>query len=324
MGDDSSPCCSSDLQVQRRFIDVDNSLSLPSEFSALDEAEQLVNLYMNLDRFCESTSVNTSDVTRADEDTLIARMLDSTVRQLIEKTCPQCPRFTRSWKPTEFVDTYNFRRSWARDVVHMLDWANHFPTFKKLSTEDKEKVFIGRFTQFTLFTKCYRTYRESCSGLLLGCGNVFPYERDARIRIEDEYLRKLFSRLCDALFAEIIFPMAYLRLTDSTYVLMKANIFLFEGFTYSSLTPEGKAIITREKARHRSALLAHLNSKKESFDDRLNQIIQIEHMMASIEAVSNFMDKEIQFLGVFGLLDMGRTLIRECHVNKYKFNFSPA
>ncbi|VDK56587.1 unnamed protein product [Cylicostephanus goldi] len=45
-------------------------------------------------------------------------------------------------------------------------------------------------------------------------------------------------------------------------------------------------------------------------------------MMASIEAMSNFMDKEIQFLGVFGLLDMGRTLIRECHVNKYKFNLS--
>ncbi|VDM67236.1 unnamed protein product [Strongylus vulgaris] len=81
-------------------------------------------------------------------------------------------------------------------------------------------------------------------------------------------------------------------------------------------------MIAREKARHRSALLTYLNSKKNSFDDKLNQIIQIEHMMASIEAVSNFMDKEIQFLGVFGLLDMGRTLIRECHVNKYKFNLS--
>ncbi|EYC13539.1 hypothetical protein Y032_0043g774 [Ancylostoma ceylanicum] len=185
------------------------------------------------------------------------------------------------------------------------------------------KVFIGRFTQFSLFTKCYRTYRESCSGLLLGCGNVFPYERDARVKIEDEYLRKLFSRLCDALFAEIIFPMAHLRLTDSTYVLMKANIFLFEGFTYSSLSPEGKAVIAREKARHRSALLAHLNSKKEAFDDKLNQIIQVEHIMASIEAVSNYMDKEIQFLGVFGLLDMGRMLIMECHVNKYKFNLTP-
>ncbi|VDK59527.1 unnamed protein product [Cylicostephanus goldi] len=125
-------------------------------------------------------------MTRADEDELISRMLDSTVKQLIEKTCPQCPRFRRNWKPTEFLDTYNFRRSWARDVVHMLDWANHFPAFKKLSAEDKEKVFIGRFTQFSLFTKCYRTYRESCSGLLLGCGNVFPYERDARVKIEDE------------------------------------------------------------------------------------------------------------------------------------------
>ncbi|CAJ0603280.1 unnamed protein product [Cylicocyclus nassatus] len=316
------PSTSSDNSLSRKIIENDNSPALPSEFTAVDEAEQLANLYMNLDRFCESTSVTPSDMTRADEDELISRMLDSTVKQLIEKTCPQCPRFTRNWKPTEFLDTYNFRRSWARDVVHMLDWANHFPAFKKLSPEDKEKVFIGRFTQFSLFTKCYRTYRESCSGLLLGCGNVFPYERDARVKIEDEYLRKLFSRLCDALFSEIIFPMAYLRITDCTYVLMKANIFLFEGFTYSSLTAEGKALIAHEKARHRAALLTHLNSGKVSFDDRLNQIIQIEHMMASIEAVSNFMDKEIQFLGVFGLLDMGRTLIRECHVNKYKFNLS--
>lgn len=45
-------------------------------------------------RFCESTSVSSSDVTRADEDALIDRMMDSTVLQLIEKTCPQCPRFT--------------------------------------------------------------------------------------------------------------------------------------------------------------------------------------------------------------------------------------
>ncbi|EYC13542.1 hypothetical protein Y032_0043g776 [Ancylostoma ceylanicum] len=50
----------------------------------------------------------------------------------------------RSWKPTEFVDAYNFRRSWARDVVHLLDWANHFPTFKKLSTEDKVKILRVR------------------------------------------------------------------------------------------------------------------------------------------------------------------------------------
>ncbi|EYC13541.1 hypothetical protein Y032_0043g776 [Ancylostoma ceylanicum] len=45
-------------------------------------------------RFCESTSVNSSDVSRVDEDALITRMLDSSVRQLVEKTCPQCPRFT--------------------------------------------------------------------------------------------------------------------------------------------------------------------------------------------------------------------------------------
>uniref|UniRef100_A0A0N4VYZ2 NR LBD domain-containing protein n=1 Tax=Haemonchus placei TaxID=6290 RepID=A0A0N4VYZ2_HAEPC len=91
------------------------------------------------------------------------------------------------------------------------------------------KIFIGRFTQFSLFTKCYRTYRESCSGLLLGCGNVFPYEQDTRFRIEDEYLRNMFSRLCDALFDEVIFPMANLCLSEGTYVLMKACVFLFEG-----------------------------------------------------------------------------------------------
>ncbi|KAK6051042.1 Ligand-binding domain of nuclear hormone receptor [Cooperia oncophora] len=227
--------------------------------------------------FCESTSVNSSDVTRAGEDLLIYRMLNSTVPQLIEKTCPQCPRFTRNWKPMEFLDLYNFRRSWARDIVHLLDWSNHFPTFRKLCSEDKAKVFIGRFTQFSLFTKCYRTYREGCSGLLLGCGNVFPYEQETRLKVEDEHLRKLFSRLCDALFAEVIFPMAHVRLTEATYVLMKANIFLFEGLTFSSLSPEGKVVISEEKTRHRAALLAHLNAMKGTFDEKLNHIIQIEH-----------------------------------------------
>ncbi|KAK6019710.1 Ligand-binding domain of nuclear hormone receptor [Ostertagia ostertagi] len=271
--------------------------------------------------FCESTSVNSSDGTRADEDLLINRMLNSTVPQLIDKTCPQCPRFTRSWKPMEFLNLYNFRRSWARDVVYLLDWANHFPIFRKLCSEDKSSLVA--LLSSPSFTKCYRTYREGCSGLLLGCGNVFPYEQDTRFKIEDEYLRKLFSQLCDALFTEVIFPMAHLRLSETTYVLMKASVFLFEGLTFSSLTPEGKVVIAQEKSRHRTALLAHLNAMKETFDEKLNYIIQIEHIMTSIEAISNFMDKEIQFLNVFGILDMNRSLITECHVNKYRFHLSP-
>ncbi|WKY04251.1 hypothetical protein Q1695_005323 [Nippostrongylus brasiliensis] len=319
MGDDIGPSTSS-ASAQQHCMEVDK-VRLPSDCLMIENAEQLINLYLNLNRFCESTSVNSSDISRADEDVLIHRMLDATVLQLIDRTCPQCPRFTRNWKPTEFLDLYNFRRSWARDVVHLLDWANHFPIFKKLCSEDKVKVFIGRFTQFSLFTKCYRTYRESCSGLLLGCGNVFPFERNSRGNVENEYLRKLFSRLCDGLFNEVIFPMAHLSLNDATYVLIKACIFLFEGFAFTDLSPEGRAMISREKARHRSALLAHLNGKSDLIDEKLNHIIQIEHMMTSIEALSNFMDKEVQFLSVFGLLDMNRTLITECHLNKYKFNF---
>uniref|UniRef100_A0A183F9M9 BHLH domain-containing protein n=1 Tax=Heligmosomoides polygyrus TaxID=6339 RepID=A0A183F9M9_HELPZ len=102
-------------------------------------------------------------------------------------------------------------------------------------------------------------------------------------------LRKLFSRLCDALFAEVIFPMAHVCLSDATYVLVKASIFLFDGFTFSSLSPEGKAVLSREKARHRAALLAHLNAKREAFNDKLNQIIQIEHIMTSIEVCFYYM-----------------------------------
>nr|CDJ96505.1 Zinc finger and Nuclear hormone receptor domain containing protein [Haemonchus contortus] len=323
---ESEPCSSTNGEhTQMTSMDTEPQL-LPSKFTANDDAQQLINLKMEnffFFMFCESTSLNSSDVSRADEDMLIHRMLDSTVPQLIEKTCPQCPRFPRNWKPTEFVNIYNFRRSWARDVVQLLDWANHFPIFRKLCYEDQVKIFIGRFTQFSLFTKCYRTYRESCSGLLLGCGNVFPYEQDTRFRIEDEYLRNLFSRLCDALFDEVIFPMANLCLSEGTYVLMKACIFLFEGLTFNSLTPGGKELLAQERVHHRAALLAHLNTKKEVLDEKLNYIIQIEHIMANIEAVSNFMDKEIQYLSVFGILDMNRTLIKDCHVNKYNFNLFP-
>ncbi|VDO48555.1 unnamed protein product [Haemonchus placei] len=93
--------------------------------------------------------------------------------------------------------------------------------------------------------------------------------------------------------------------------------------TFNSLTPGGKELLAQERVRHRAALLAHLNTKKEVLDEKLNYIIQIEHIMANIEAVSNFMDKEIQFLSVFGILDMNRTLIKDCHVNKYNFNLIP-
>ncbi|VDL78825.1 unnamed protein product [Nippostrongylus brasiliensis] len=224
-----------------------DKVRLPSDCLMIENAEQLINLYLNLNRFCESTSVNSSDISRADEDVLIHRMLDATVLQLIDRTCPQCPRFTRNWKPTEFLDLYNFRRSWARDVVHLLDWANHFPIFKKLCSEDK--IFLSS--------------RNMNKGVLPGAPR----------------------------------------------------------FAFTDLSPEGRAMISREKARHRSALLAHLNGKSDLIDEKLNHIIQIEHMMTSIEALSNFMDKEVQFLSVFGLLDMNRTLITECHLNKYKFSF---
>ncbi|RCN25045.1 zinc finger, C4 type, partial [Ancylostoma caninum] len=50
MDDDIAPCSSS-APIPRKLTETEYSLSLPSEFSAVDEAEQLVNLYMNLDRF---------------------------------------------------------------------------------------------------------------------------------------------------------------------------------------------------------------------------------------------------------------------------------
>ncbi|ETN74530.1 zinc finger, C4 type, partial [Necator americanus] len=48
--DDIAPCSSSSNGQVYLRLNVENAVSLPSEFSVLDEAEQLVNLYMNLDR----------------------------------------------------------------------------------------------------------------------------------------------------------------------------------------------------------------------------------------------------------------------------------
>uniref|UniRef100_A0A1I7WN52 Uncharacterized protein n=1 Tax=Heterorhabditis bacteriophora TaxID=37862 RepID=A0A1I7WN52_HETBA len=55
---------------------------------------RMPNPSMFLYRFCESTSVIPTDISRSDEDALISKMLDSTIIELLEKTCPQCPRFT--------------------------------------------------------------------------------------------------------------------------------------------------------------------------------------------------------------------------------------
>lgn len=106
----------------------------------------------------------------------------------------------RCWKPREFVNLDNFRKSWARDVVNLVDWINHFHPFKQLSNDDKvpppdslqsdsllqTKLLVGRFTQFSLLTKAYRTYKEGCSGLVFGCSNVFPYENGAQTNVTDD------------------------------------------------------------------------------------------------------------------------------------------
>ena len=39
----------------------------------------------------------------------------------------------------------------------------------------------------------------------------------------------MLARVSNSLFAEVIFPMAYLQMTEAEYVLLKANLLLHEG-----------------------------------------------------------------------------------------------
>ena len=60
----------------------------------MDDAETMCNRYLNLEKFCESSSAASTGV--AEEASLIDRMLDASAIDLINKSSAQCPRFAVS------------------------------------------------------------------------------------------------------------------------------------------------------------------------------------------------------------------------------------
>lgn len=62
--------------------------------------------------------------------------------------------------------------------------------------------------------------------------------------------------MSDTLQPEVVQQMRELMLTEEEFALIRANIFLFEGFPLTSLSPEGRQLIAIEKKRHRAALIS--------------------------------------------------------------------
>ena len=101
------------------------------------------------------------------------------------------------WKPLEVISQWNLRRCWTRLLTLFGDWVSLFPVFRRLSLNDRVsllsamqreqvKMFIGRFTQCTLFLESYRTYLEGSRSLLLGSGVYLPSTKDEQLLMEKE------------------------------------------------------------------------------------------------------------------------------------------
>ncbi|CAJ0568617.1 unnamed protein product, partial [Mesorhabditis spiculigera] len=254
-------------------------------FMNAEEAKLLASFYVNLERYCDNSVFNGNEICLQEEEFLINQMLDASVEDLLMKRRPQCPRFPIIWKP------------------HQMS----------LCVSDKVQLFIARLTQVLLLNMCYRTYKEGCGGLLLGTGSVFPFDKALRSQIEDDQIRNMLSQVVDSVFADVIFPMKDLDINEDEYCMLKATLFLFEGFPFNQLTDHGKEVL--------AALVALILQKKEANPaiDHLFKLIQVEHLTTTIEAVSNYIDKEFGLMNLFSLSGMRGNLVHECHVMKYAF-----
>ncbi|CAD6197492.1 unnamed protein product [Caenorhabditis auriculariae] len=286
-------------------------------FPSLEQAEDIVSTFVNLEKFCENLeSMASSSTTNLKEAELIGQMFDCSVGELIEKIGPQCPRFERNWRPLEILNVSNFLRAWARGIVHFLDFATHVPVFNTLCLHDKQVWFTCRLTPCSLLTMAYYTKREMCNGLLFGSGNVFPKDATLRESVEDPYLRNLFGKLTDSLFADVVYTMINLKVDDKTFAMLKANVFFSQGMAPMMMTAVGRETMRREKERMKSALLRIITSKIDYFDGGIDAIFQIENLLGCIEAASNFFDREVQYFDVIGLPIVKKRMFVECHVHK--------
>ncbi|CAJ0565787.1 unnamed protein product, partial [Mesorhabditis spiculigera] len=317
-------CLNAGMNPNANIVALPQVIGVPSVdplFMNAEEAKILASFYVNLERYCDNSVFNGNEICLQEEEFLINQMLDASVEDLLMKRRPQCPRFPIIWKPHQMVSGKTFKRIYARLVVFFCDWVNHIPLFKSLCVSDKVQLFIARLTQVLLLNMCYRTYKEGCGGLLLGTGSVFPFDKALRSQIEDDQIRNMLSQVVDSVFADVIFPMKDLDINEDEYCMLKATLFLFEGFPFNQLTDHGKEVLVREKQRHKAALVALILQKKEANPaiDHLFKLIQVEHLTTTIEAVSNYIDKEFGLMNLFSLSGMRGNLVHECHVMKYAF-----
>ncbi|EGT32939.1 CBN-NHR-258 protein [Caenorhabditis brenneri] len=220
---------------------------------------------------------------QTEENHLIAKMFESNVLELIQKTSPQCPRFKRDWKPLELLTFENFCRSWSRSIVHFLDFATRFPVFNQLSTSDKRAWFISRLAPCSFLTMAYHTRVEMCEGLLFGCSNVYPLKSDRWSQVEDQYLRKLFSPITETMFSFVIYPMMNLKVTDLHYSLLKACVFFSPGIVVTSVSDKGMEIMRNEYTKHKNALMKLLLNGVENFSQQTDILFQVQDIQNTLE-----------------------------------------
>ncbi|CAI5448722.1 unnamed protein product [Caenorhabditis angaria] len=244
-------------------------------------------------------------------------MLSCSISELLGKRTAQCPRFKRCWKAYEMLNSDNFVRSWARSLVHFLDFATRIPCFNKMAANDKRSWFINRFVPCTLVSMAFHSSVERRDGLLFGCSNVFPYRLHEEIDNKPEdLLCKLFNTISEQLFSFVVHPMLNLNFSEHHFALLKACVLYSPGLHFFHIGDESRDAIIAESNIHRNALMKLILNDITSFDEKADILFQINDMCSAIERATRHFDNEIKCLHLMGVPIAQKRMIIEFHVRK--------
>ncbi|CAB3409197.1 unnamed protein product [Caenorhabditis bovis] len=292
-----------------------STILVPIDQIDAERALEMGQIYLNLEKFCEST-VYEQKMPIDEENALIDRMMNSALSDFLLKTSPQCPRFKRTWKPYKPGDWNRFVRSWARSMVHFLDFATKVPLFNSLCMHDRKCWYSTRMPACAILTMAYHTRLERCEGLLFGDGDVFPLKPHLWHRVDDDSFRTLFIPVTRSLFNGVVVPMIRMKFTDVHYALLKSVIFYSQGTAVTTMTPPGTDAINREFERHKKALTQLLFKDAHNFTERAKILFQLDDMISAIERATVLFFKEMRYFDLCEVDLTKRPLWNECFVER--------
>uniref|UniRef100_A0A7E4W7V3 NR LBD domain-containing protein n=1 Tax=Panagrellus redivivus TaxID=6233 RepID=A0A7E4W7V3_PANRE len=218
------------------------------------------------------------------------------------------------WKQQFHTKEDFMKRMWCRNVAYYADWCSHLPELSELDECDRITLITDRTVPLIDLILAYKAVQFNVEGLPLSGGSYFPFDMEKQ-KLIDSSVRPYLYRLVNYLHDEFVIPAKEIGLTEVEYVLMK-NIIFFS--THSSISPSGKATITRARNFYRNVLCKTIQSEfpHYTFDEIAQRLAIIMDLIPKIEQARVIEDEDFSVMTIFNIGELKGTLSHDVHIKK--------